>query len=158
MPLPTGFGQAINAGSRLVNKVYPPCVDFVLGGPAMLRSLKRKMAEFIRTQVEVVTSSELQTIRAQLEGLSEGLRMLGEQQSEAVRGLGEQIPLLQAYVEHNSRTIANERRDMEETQRMVGIVCARIENFIKIQKEHRANLEQSVAALIPDGLHHNKTA
>ena len=47
---------------------------------------------------------------------------------------------------------------MEETQRMVGIVCARIENFIKIQKEHRANLEQSVAALLPDGLHHNKTA
>ena len=113
----------------------------------MLRSLKRKLAKFIRTQVEVVTSSELQTIRAQLEGL----RMLGEQQSEAVRGL-------QAYVERSSRTIANERRDMEETQRMVGILCARIENFIKIQKEHRVNLEQSVAALLPDGLHHNKTA
>ena len=71
----------------------------------MLRSLKRKLAKFIRTQVEVVTSSELQTIRAQLaselqtiRAQLEGLRMLGEQQSEAVRGLGEQMPILQAYV------------------------------------------------------------
>jgi hypothetical protein len=38
---------------------------------------------------------------------------------------------------------------MEETRRMVGIACARIENFIKLQKEQHADMEQAIATLLP---------
>ncbi len=98
----------------------------------MLRALKTKLASFIRAQSEIAINTHMVNLLRELQAVRE-------------------------HVENIARTITSERRDMEETQRMVAIACARIENFIKLQKEHRMSLEQSIAALLPDRVNHNRT-
>ena len=76
---------------------------------------------------------------------SSQLRLLVERNRRATEEESSQLRLL---VERNLRATENERSNMDETQRIVGIACARIENFIKIQKEHSVTMEQSIASLL----------
>ena len=97
----------------------------------MLRAIKIKVANVLRTLADVATEPKFAVVRAELNDLRE------------------QIRALHALTEHTVRKLENERNEMEETRRMVGIACARIENFIKLQKEQHAAMEQSIATLLP---------
>jgi hypothetical protein len=105
----------------------------------MRRALKRKLAEFIRAQVAIASEPRFEAVLGELQSLR-----------EHVANVTEQLRNLQEQNERNIRSADNERGDMAETQRMVGVACARIENFIKLQKEHSAAMEQSVASLLPN--------
>lgn len=91
----------------------------------MLQALKMKLANMVRTQAELATEAKF-------------------------RAVLEELAALRLLVERSVRSADNEHRDMDETQRMIGVACARIENFIKLQNDHRAVMEQSIASLLPD--------
>jgi hypothetical protein len=97
----------------------------------MLHAVKMKVARVLRTLADVATEPKFAVVRGELNDL---------------RG---QLRALHAVTEHAVRKLENERSEMEETRRMVGIACARIENFIKLQKEQHAAMEQSIATLLP---------
>ena len=105
----------------------------------MLRAMKRKLADFIRAQVEITTNAHQ----------SEVLRVLRDQHADLLKALRQQGPLLEAVSDRVSRATGNERDEMKETQRMIAIACARIENFIKVQNDRSTLLEESIAALVP---------
>jgi hypothetical protein len=113
----------------------------------MRRALKRKLAEFIRAQVAIASEPRFEGVLGELQSLREHVANVTEPRIEAVLA---QLRNLQEQNERNTRSADNERGDMAETQRMVGVACARIENFIKLQKEHSAAMEQSVASLLPN--------
>jgi hypothetical protein len=108
----------------------------------MLRALKAKVAEFIRAQVAIASEPRFESVLGELRSLREHVANVTEPRIEAV------LVELRVLIERNIRLADNQHGDMEETRRMVGIACARIENFIKIQKEHSATMEQSVASLL----------
>lgn len=116
----------------------------------MRRALMRKLALFIRTQVAIVTEPTRDRIDEQTAELSRVRAVVVEQTAE--------LSKLRTLVEQNLRATENERRDMNETQRMAGVACARIENFIKIQKEYSIVIEQSIASLRENRLHIDQTA
>ena len=111
----------------------------------MLRAFKIKVANVLRTQADVATEPKFAAVRDELNGLREQLRAL----HAVAEHSAETLAALRVLAEHNVRKQENERNDMDETQRMVGIACARIENFIKLQKEQHSSMEQSIATLLP---------
>jgi hypothetical protein len=90
-----------------------------------------KVASVLRTLAEVATEPKFAVVRGEMNDLRE------------------QVRALHTLTEHTIRKLENERSEMEETRRMVGIACARIENFIKLQKEQHADMEQAIATLLP---------
>jgi hypothetical protein len=92
---------------------------------------------------EVEHAAELATLRA---AVVEQIAELSTLRAAVVEQIAE-LSKLRALVEQTLRATENARRDMNETQRMVGVACARIENFIKIQKERSIAIEQSIASL-----------
>jgi hypothetical protein len=116
----------------------------------MLRALKTKLANFMRAQVAIVTEPKIEAMLAALRSVLAEQQVLRQQITE----LSKMRPL----IEQNVRATENERRDMDETQRMVGVACARIENFIKVQKEHSAAMEQSIASLLENRVRITETA
>jgi hypothetical protein len=110
------------------------------------QGLRERIAEAQSDLLGRLTSEQA----ALLARITERQAELFAQQARGHAELQGQLATLLARIERAERSVDIERHDMEETQRMVGIACARIENFIKLQKEHRALIEQSVLAALPD--------
>ena len=110
----------------------------------MLRALKTKLANFIRAQVAIVTEPQIEAVlaeqrilQAQIAALSSLCASLIEQTglSRHSATVVDQLAQLPALVERNLRATENERGDMDETQRMIGIASP----VSKISSKYRRN-------------------